>query len=174
MLSQQNRACRHVSTPRLLYLRVLDASGRNYAGYDGFEPTTNRLTVYCSTTEPIPHITHTAFNLIPLLRSCFLWSILSVWVCGPRQTRTISTRLFRPHTLLAELSIHSLLRGRDSNPRHSAYETELEPPPVHPAIYFWKKWWIRTTSIYWHVIHFVLLFQGIPSFFIVLEGFEPP
>ena len=52
-------------------LRVPDASGRNCAGYEGFEPTTNRLTVYCSTTELIPHITHTVFNLTPLLRSCF-------------------------------------------------------------------------------------------------------
>ena len=57
-------------------LYVLDASGRNCAGYEGFEPTTNRLTVYCSTTEPIPHITHTAFNLIPLLRSCFLYEFV--------------------------------------------------------------------------------------------------
>ncbi len=29
-----------------------------------------------------------------------------------------------------------LLRGWDSNPRNSAYETELEPPPVHPAVFF--------------------------------------
>ena len=57
-------------------LRALDASGRNCAGYEGFEPTTNRLTVYCSTTELIPHITHTAFNLIPLLRSCFLYEFV--------------------------------------------------------------------------------------------------
>lgn len=47
--------------------------------------------------------------------------------------------------LPSELPIHSLLRERDSNPRRSAYETELEPPPVHPAIYF-----------------------------VVPEGFEPP
>ena len=76
-------------------LRVQDASGRNCAGYEGFEPTTNRLTVYCSTTELIPHITHTVFNLTPLLRSCFLWSILSVWVYGPRQARTTDTKLFK-------------------------------------------------------------------------------
>ena len=56
MFSQQNRACRHVSTPRLLYLRVLDASGRNCVRYEGFEPTTIRLRVYRSTTELIPHV----------------------------------------------------------------------------------------------------------------------
>ena len=34
------------------------------------------------------------------------------------------------------LSDFFLLRERESNPRRSAYETELVPPPVHPAIYF--------------------------------------
>lgn len=29
-----------------------------------------------------------------------------------------------------------MLRKGDSNPCHSAYETELEPSPVHPAMYF--------------------------------------
>jgi hypothetical protein len=31
-----------------------------------------------------------------------------------------------------------LLRERDSNPRHLAYETKLEPTPVHPAVYISK------------------------------------
>ena len=42
-------------------LHALDAAGRNYAGYEGFEPTANRLTVYCSTTELTEQFVRTGF-----------------------------------------------------------------------------------------------------------------
>jgi hypothetical protein len=36
------------------------------------------------------------------------------------------------------------MRRRDSNPRHSGYEPELEPTPVHPAIESGVPYGIRT------------------------------
>ena len=48
----------------------------------------------------------------------------------------ISNLLYPPFLQLRDILVSNqpLLRGQDSNLRHLAYETKLEPSPVHPAL----------------------------------------
>jgi hypothetical protein len=59
-----------------------------------------------------------------------------------------------------------LLRERDSNPRHLAYETKLEPTPVHPAIY------LKELSFNFYVYKYIQIYQNVKKSKNILHFFK--